>query len=404
MDYLREQVAKVLGFPSLTDIASTVPLQERGLDSLMAVEFRNALVKGLGVTLPATLALDYPTLDTLCDHLLGHISPAEPPADTATGNTELTADAEPGGDAEPIAALSEADAEPCCSGELQNLDVELETHRGTAQPVKQALLEIRRLRGLLPQRTPLDPEPIASLAWRCASPAARVSPEALWDLLAAAPARHFVEPRRNAGTAARCSPRIPMHRARRTAAHGGFLADADQFDADFFGISPREAESMDPQQRFLLELTWEALEHALIAPTELVGTPAGVFIGLCNSDYGRVLIEDRHATSTPIPASARGQRRPPAGSPISSARAGPALVVDTACSSSLVALHLACASLRASANATWRLSGGANLILAPETTISLSHARMLSPDGRCKTFDADADGYVRARGLRGDRA
>ncbi len=89
----------------------------------MAVEFRNALVKGLGVTLPATLALDYPTLDALCDHLLGQISPAEPPADTATGNTELTADAEPGGDAELIAALSEADAESMLLRELQNLDV-----------------------------------------------------------------------------------------------------------------------------------------------------------------------------------------------------------------------------------------------------------------------------------------
>ena len=170
----------------------------------------------------------------------------------------------------------------------------------------------------------------------------------------------------------------------------------DEFDADFFGVSPREATPMDPQQRLLLEVAWEALEDAGQAPERLAGSATGVFVGIATNDYGRLGRGDDQPGEvyriTGNAASIAANRL----SYLFDFR-GPSLAIDTACSSSLVAVHLACQSLR-SGESTLALAGGVNLILSPAIADSFRQAGMLAPDGRCKTFDARADGYVRGEG------
>jgi myxalamid-type polyketide synthase MxaE and MxaD len=177
---------------------------------------------------------------------------------------------------------------------------------------------------------------------------------------------------------------------------GGFIEQVDQFDAHFFGISPREAARMDPQQRLLLEVAWEALEDAGQARERLAGTPAGVFIGISNNDYGRIQFNDPHRIDA---YAGTGNALSIAANRISYVFdfRGPSIAIDTACSSSLVAVHQACASLR-SGESNLALAGGVNLILSPAITINFTKAGAMAPDGRCKTFDARANGYVRSEG------
>src|ERR1051325_5610524 len=178
---------------------------------------------------------------------------------------------------------------------------------------------------------------------------------------------------------------------------GAFIdAEVAQFDAQFFGIAPREVVSMDPQQRLLLEVSWEALEHAGIVPGKLAGTRAGVFMGLSTNDYGRLMVQ---RGTQAIDAYGTGLSHSIACGRLSYflGLQGPSVALDTACSSSLVTVHLASQSLRNN-ECRLALAGGVNLILSPETTINLSKARMLSPEGKCKTFDAAADGFVRGEG------
>jgi thioester reductase-like protein len=177
---------------------------------------------------------------------------------------------------------------------------------------------------------------------------------------------------------------------------GGFLEQVDRFDASFFGISPREVERTDPQQRLVLEVAWEALENAGIVPSKLSGSQTGVFIGIGNYDYCRLLAQDlSHVNAydgTGNTLSIAANRL----SYILNLR-GQSVVVETACSSSLVALHFACRSLQ-NGESDLCLVGGVSLMLSPEPFITYSHARMMASDGRCKTFDASADGYVRGEG------
>ncbi|HEX6047365.1 MAG TPA: beta-ketoacyl synthase N-terminal-like domain-containing protein [Pyrinomonadaceae bacterium] len=178
---------------------------------------------------------------------------------------------------------------------------------------------------------------------------------------------------------------------------GGFLDQVDQFDAAFFGIAPREATHMDPQQRLLLEVAWEALEDAGQVPQRLAGTQAGVFIGVATSEYSSMQLNqpgriDAYA-STGGAMSIVANRL----SYFFDFR-GPSMAVDTACSSSLVAIHLACQSLWRG-ESTLALAGGANLILSPAVTVSFSQASATSRDGRCKAFDAGANGIVRGEGV-----
>ncbi len=181
-----------------------------------------------------------------------------------------------------------------------------------------------------------------------------------------------------------------------TSRWGGFLENVDLFDTHFFGISPREATRMDPQQRLLLEVSWEALENAFIPPASLAGTRTGVFVGISSNDYSRLQFDDAEKIDA---YAGTGNAHSIAANRLSYFYdlRGPSMAVDTACSSSLVAAHLACQSLQ-NGESDLGVVGGVNLILTPELTITFSQARMLSPDGRCKTFDASADGYVRGEG------
>ena len=262
-------------------------------------------------------------------------------------------------------------------------------------PVKRALVEIRQLRAELEEcrRGPIEPVAILGLAVRL--PGGVASPERFWEALAAGEDLIATVPpeRWDALSYASVDSDEPgtMYDI-----HGGFLSDVDAFDAPFFGIHPREAASMDPQQRILLELTWEALERANIDPRTLMNTRTGIYLGMTNNDYGRLLLAD--------PRSIDGYTGVGAAGSIAAGRIayflgthGPAVVIDTACSSSLVAVHQAVQSLRRQ-ETDLAIVGATNLILTPEMNIGFSRTRMLSRDGRSKTFDAAADGYVRSEG------
>ncbi|HEX7175425.1 MAG TPA: aminotransferase class III-fold pyridoxal phosphate-dependent enzyme, partial [Pyrinomonadaceae bacterium] len=230
-------------------------------------------------------------------------------------------------------------------------------------------------------------EPIAIIGIGCRFPGAE-SPEAFWNLLRAG---------RDAIT--ECSPdpwRTGAGAAGAAHARCGLLPRVEQFDAHFFSISPREALHIDPQQRLLLEVAWEALEAAGQSPARLAGTQTGVFIGISGSDYQ--LLQQR-SSATDGTYFATGNSHSIAANRLSYLLdlRGPSVAIDTACSSSLVAVHLACQSLLRG-ESSLALAGGVNLILNPNLTDGLARAGMLSADGLCKVFDADANGYVRAEG------
>jgi acyl transferase domain-containing protein/acyl carrier protein len=238
-------------------------------------------------------------------------------------------------------------------------------------------------------------EPIAIVGIGCRFPGAN-NPEAFWELLRGGvdaitevpPDRwdidDFYDP--EPGTPGKMYTR-----------YGGFIDQVDQFDPSFFGISPREAERMDPQQRLVLEVAWEALENAAVVPAQLSDSPTGVFLGIGNFDFGLLQVDrevdqinayDGTGTSLCIAANRLSY--------LLNLR-GPSLVVESACSSSLVATHLACRSLQ-TGESNLCVAGAVSLMMSPAQTITFSQARMMAPDGRCKTFDASADGYVRGEG------
>ncbi|WP_394847336.1 SDR family NAD(P)-dependent oxidoreductase [Pendulispora brunnea] len=225
-------------------------------------------------------------------------------------------------------------------------------------------------------------EPIAIIGMGCRLPGGVVDPESFWQLL---------EERVDAVT------EVPAERwatpAHEAARWGAFLSNVDGFDAEFFGISPREAKAMDPQQRLLLEVAWEALERAGQPPDRLTGSRTGVFVGLVVNDYDKVSRTDRDIYTV----TGNGHAFPAGRLSYQLGLQGPSMTVDTACSSSLVAIHLACQSLR-SGESTLALAGGVNLLLSPDMSNMLAGSRALSPDGRCRTFDAMANGYVRGEG------
>lgn len=266
----------------------------------------------------------------------------------------------------------------------------------TLSPVKQALMEIRELRARLAALETAASEPLAVVGMALRLPGGVHDEQTLWRVLEEG--RDTVGPipvgRWDVDAHLSDDPDRPGTMWTR---EGGFLdIDPAGFDAAFFGIAPLEAESMDPQQRLMLELAWHTLEDAGIAPDSLSGSRTGVFIGVGNSDYGRALFGD--AERIDAYAGSGGSLAVLAGrvSYVLGLQ-GPALSIDTACSASLAALHVACASLR-SGECDLALVGGINLILSPAAHIAFTKARMMSRDGRCKTFDAAADGYGRGEG------
>jgi acyl transferase domain-containing protein/acyl-CoA synthetase (AMP-forming)/AMP-acid ligase II/SAM-dependent methyltransferase/acyl carrier protein len=229
------------------------------------------------------------------------------------------------------------------------------------------------------------PMPIAVIGIGCRFPGAD-GPEAFWQLLkdGGCPI-HDVPPGRWA--------RLPASAA---TTQGGYLSEVDCFDAPFFGIAAREAIYIDPQHRLLLEVGWQALEHAGLPGERVAGRAVGVFVGISNNEYGRMLLA-RSGEADAYLASGNAASMAAHRLSYHLDLRGPSVAVDTACSSSLVAVHMACQSLR-TGDCEMALAGGVNLILGPELTESLSRAGMLSPTGRCKTFDDAADGYVRGEG------
>ncbi|MEU9507489.1 type I polyketide synthase, partial [Micromonospora sp. NPDC048170] len=339
LDVVRTQAAEVLGRPR-GDVTPDGAFADLGFDSLTALELADRLSEASGLQLSGTLAFDHPSPAALAEYLAGQVS--APDADPGRGHRVAPAPA------------GEPDGTP-----------------------------------------PGEPEPIAIVAMACRFPGGAATPEDFWDLLA--DGRDGIGP---FPTDRGWDPEVfhpdPEHPGSTYARHGGFLYDAGDFDAGFFGLGPREALATDPQQRLMLEISWEALERAGIDPRTLRGSRTGVYTGVIASDYAPRL--------GAVPPEVAGFLMPGNASSIVSGRVsytlgleGPSLSVDTACSSSLVALHLAARSLR-TGECDLALAGGVTVIGTPLVFTEFSRQRGLSPDGRCRSFAASADGTGWAEG------
>ncbi|HET9895077.1 MAG TPA: type I polyketide synthase [Streptosporangiaceae bacterium] len=338
-------LATVLGHEEPARIDLARPLSELGLDSAMTVELAVILSQATGLDLQPTDLYNSPAPAALVEHLRELLaqrdrSPAEP-------------------------------AEPC------------------------AVRPAERAAGRASGRAP-GQEQIAIVAMSCRYPGGVASPEDLWELVAdGKDAISGFPVNRDWDLAGLYDPE-PGQAGRSYVRHGGFLHDADQFDAAFFGISPREATAMDPQQRILLETCWEALERAGLAPSVLRGEPVGVFVGATAAEYGPRLHEASagfagHLLTGSTPSVLSGRVAYTLG------LRGPAVTVDTACSSSLVALHLAAQALR-NGDCQLALACGVTVMAGPGMFVAFSMQRGLAPDGRCKPFAAAADGTAWAEG------
>ena len=238
-------------------------------------------------------------------------------------------------------------------------------------------------------------EPVAVVGIGCRFPGDVTGPESFWDLLVEGRNAISRIPADRWDADAFYHP-DPLTPGRMTTKWGGFVPDIAGFDAEFFGITPREAAAMDPQQRMLLEVSHEALEHAGIPADSLSGSRTGVMMGVYFNEYQSMLAVSPENVDA---YSGTGNAHSITVGRISYLLGlrGPAVAIDTACSSSLVAVHLACQSLRLR-ETDLALAGGVSITLRPETQIAISAWGLLSPQGRCATFDAAADGFVRGEG------
>ncbi len=259
-----------------------------------------------------------------------------------------------------------------------------------AQRTQRALQEAHTQLNAVRQR---QHEPIAIVGMACRFPGAD-TPEEFWELLRSG--RDMIQevPGTRWAIDDYYAP-LPPTPGKMYVREAGFLDAVDQFEPLFFNISPREAASMDPQQRILLEVAWEALERAGIASAQLIDSQTGVFVGITENDYARfeANVEHYHAHA----ATGNGLHFAAGRLSYALGLQGPNLAVDTACSSSLVAVHLACQSLRLG-ECDLALAGAILLILTPDVMVGTSQLQAYAPDGRCKTFDAAADGFGRGEG------
>ncbi|HEU4536007.1 MAG TPA: type I polyketide synthase, partial [Polyangiaceae bacterium] len=239
------------------------------------------------------------------------------------------------------------------------------------------------------------PEPVAIVGIGCRLPPDVATPRGLWEALAGgADGVREVPPER--WVARDWYDPDPQAAGKTTVRRGGFLDDVAGFDAAFFRISPAEAAQMDPQQRVALEVSFEALEDAGVVPAGLAGSRTGVFLGAMWQEYGLVAGADA-AAITMHSATGWDNSIIPARVAYALGLRGPAMAVATACSSSLVAVQLAAQSLRRG-ESDLALAGGVSLMLHPHTTVAMTKLGAMSPDGRCRAFDAGANGYVRGEG------
>nr|URG42893.1 PieA1 [Streptomyces conglobatus] len=334
-ELVRTQVLALLGRAAAGTFAADRPFRDLGFDSVTGIELRTRLNEVTGLADPPSLIFDYPTTTALVGHLRSALLGLPATGHAAAGAT-------PG----PAAA---------------------------------------------------DDEPIAIISLACRFPGDVHSPEDLWRLVTEGGDAISGFPRDRDWDVDRLYDPEPGTPGRTYVRHGGFVADADRFDAGLFGISPREALAMDPQQRLLLETAWETFERAGIDPTGRRGRPTGVFIGGMAQDYGSRMHEpapgaDGHVLTGSTVSVLSGRLSYVFG------LEGPAVTVDTACSSSLTALHLACQSLRRG-ECTTALAGGVAVMASPGMFVEFARQRGLAPDGRCKAFAAAADGTAWGEGV-----
>jgi acyl transferase domain-containing protein/acyl-CoA synthetase (AMP-forming)/AMP-acid ligase II len=385
-EFLGNELRQALKLPPGEAVDPEQGFWDMGMDSMMAVQLRERVQRALGRELPATLAFAYSTLEELAEHLANAPAPEAARADEpARESVEVS-----GSEIAHLIVPNMSDSVPERSEPNFAPD-------SPQSPLSQAYAVIERLeRELAAARVPAA-EPIAVVGMGCRFPGGGSSPELYWRALSAGvdavgpiPADRWslddcYDPDRNA--AGKIYTRF-----------GSFLGDVSGFDAEFFGVSPREAVSLDPQQRLLLEVTWETLEHAGMAPASLRQSRTGIFVGVGQNDYARLRL---HAGDleriTRFDGTGNGFCFAAGRLSHTFGLRGPSVAVDCACSSSLVAVHLACQSLRSN-ECDLALAAGAQLILSPEVTVFLCRAGALSTDGRCKAFDAAADGFGRGEG------
>ncbi len=331
-DLVLAATAEVLGHQRAAGDLHDQTFKDLGLDSASAIELRNRLRSATGLGLPATLIFDYPTCEQLTDYLYA-LNGAGQPANAVTAR---------------------------------------------------------------PAWDDADDHSIAIIGMGCRYPGGVTSPEALWELVIGSGDAIAQFPVNRGWDLDALFSEEPGRPGTSDTRLGGFLYDADQFDAGFFGISPREAIGMDPQQRLLLEICWEAIERGGIDADTLRGSRTGVFVGAMSSHYGPRLHQPA--------GSADGQRLTGTSLSVISGRVaytfgleGPAITVATACSSSLVAMHLAAQAL-AQGECSLALAGGVTVMAGPGMFVEFSRQHGLAVDGRCKAFAAAADGTAWAEG------
>ncbi|WP_445352019.1 type I polyketide synthase [Haloactinomyces albus] len=338
LDAVREEVAAVLGLPHGSSVPDAQPVQDLGLDSLMAVEARNRLSALAGETLPASLLFDHPSPTALARYLIDHLA--------TTTRPETSREI---GDADSAASAPAA-----------------------------------------------TDEPIAIVSMACRYPGDVNSPEALWQLLTNGGDAITGFPDRPGWNTERLYDPDPEAPGRSMTGEGGFLHDAGLFDPEFFGISPREAERLDPQQRILLETCWEALERGRIPASRLEGSLTGAYIGVMYDDYFGRLGQDL-ANFDGHNSAAGGGSLLSGRIAYTLGLQGPAVSLDTACSSSLVTMHMAMQALRRG-ECELALAGGVTVMSTPNMFVEFSRQGGLAPDGRCKSFSRHADGVAWSEG------
>nr|WP_329956167.1 polyketide synthase [Catenulispora pinistramenti] len=343
IDLIRTGVAIVLSHDSADAVDAERAFADLGFDSLTTLEMRQQVSRVTGLRLPATLLFDYPTPLVLARYL----------------RTEMfgAAEAEPATVANPPAA--------------------------PAGPAADS-----------------DADPIVIVAMSCRYPGDVRDPEGFWRLLSTGTDAVSDLPRDREWPLDLIYDADSTREGTSYVRGGGFVGAATDFDAAFFGISPREALAMDPQQRMLLEVSWEALERAGLDPRALRGSRTGVFVGGATSNYGVGLQAALQGTG-----GLEGHLMTGNATSVLSGRVsyvlgleGPAVTVDTACSSSLVTIHLAAQALRGGECAL-ALAGGVTIMATPGDLVSFSRQRGLAPDGRSKAFSATADGMGMAEGV-----